>query len=236
MTHREFVEKAMSRFGVSLDKKRSVYLAHVHALESSLKEKLGQRGLEGSIKLVIAEPAPSGTSLLTRTHPLTACLAESLVEASLDQELMPDLGIGRVGAWPSTAVSVMTRVVLLRIRYKLKVHSRKEQLLLAEEAALVALQGDKVFAINDAAREILNTEATADLASIASDRLVDTAKQELPKLLAGPIATFVNERTEELVGDHARLRAAAGAASRVSVEAVLPPDVIGMFVIMPGGF
>ena len=66
--------------------------------------------------------------------------------------------------------------------------------------------------------------------------MVDTAKQELPKLLAGPIATFVNERTEELMGDHARLRAAAGAASRVSVEAVLPPDVIGMFVIMPGGF
>ena len=103
---------------------------------------------------------------------------------------MPDLGIGRVGAWPSTAVSVMTRVVLLRIRYKLTVHSRKERLLLAEEAALVALQGDKVFAINDAAREILNTEATADLASIASDRLVDTAKQELPELLAGPIATY----------------------------------------------
>jgi hypothetical protein len=33
--------------------------------------------------------------------------------------------------------------------------------------------------------------------------------------------------------DHARLRAAAGSASRVTVEAVTPPDVIGLFVLIP---
>jgi hypothetical protein len=53
-------------------------------------------------------------------------------------------------------------------------------------------------------------------------------------LLEGPIAEFVRARAQELVADHARLRAASGSASRVSVEAVLPPDVIGLFVLMPG--
>lgn len=231
---RLFVERAMSRFGVPLERKRSLYIAHVHALEESLKEKLEQRGLQKSVKLATAEPAPSGTSLLTRTHPLTEALAESLVEASLDQEALPNLGIGRVGAWPTAAVSAMTRMVLLRIRYKLTIHSRKERLLLAEEAALVALQGDRVVASGDAAREMLNTPATADLAPIARDRMVDAAKADLPGLLSGPMAMFVKERAAELVEDHARLRAAAGSASRVSVEAVLPPDVIGMFVLMPG--
>ena len=231
---RLFVERAMSRFGVPLEKKRSLYIAHVHALQESLREKLGQRGLVKSVKLATAEPAPSGTSLLTRTHPLTASLAESLVEASLDQEALPDLGIGRVGAWPTPAVSAMTRVVLLRIRYKLTIHARREKLLLAEEAALIALQGDRIVASSDAAREILNTPATADLAPIARDRMTNAAKSELPELLVGPLATFVNERAAELVEDHSRLRAAAGSASRVSVEAILPPDVIGMFVLMPG--
>ena len=229
----QFVERAMSRFGVPLEKKRSLYIAHVHALQESLKEKLGQRGLQKSVKLATAEPAPSGTSLLTRTHPLTSALAESLVEASLDQEALPDLGIGRVGAWPTPAVSALTRLVLLRIRYKLTIHSRKERLLLAEEAALVALQGNSIVATGDDARELLNTPATADLAQIARDRMVDNAKSELPMLTEGPLAGFVKERAEELVEDHARLRAAAGSASRVSVEAVLPPDVIGMFILMP---
>lgn len=231
---RLFIERAMSRFGVPLEKKRNIYVAHVHALQQNLKEKLEQRGLEQSVKLATAEPAPSGASLLTRTHPLTASLAESLVEASLEQDVLPDLGIGRVGAWPTTAVSAMTRVALMRVRYKLTIHARKERLLLAEEAALVALHGKSVVATGEDVRGMLNTPATADLAPIARDRMISAAKAELPGLLAGPLADFVHQRAAELVADHARLRAAAGSISRVSVEAVLPPDVIGLFVLMPG--
>ncbi len=232
---RQFVDRAMSKFGVPLEKKGGIHLAHVHALEPSLKEKLDQRGLRDSVRLAIAEPAPSGTSLLTRTHPLTTSLAESLLEASLEPESLPDLGIGRVGAWPTPAVSVLTRIALLRLRYKLTIHARKERLLLAEEAALVALQGDKIVASGNAVRDWLGTAATADLADIARKRLSDAAKADLPMMLADPLADFIRQRADELVEDHARLRAAAGAASRVSVEAVLPPDVIGLFVLIPDG-
>ncbi|MBC2859859.1 DEAD/DEAH box helicase [Stappia sp. 28M-7] len=230
----EFLERAMSRFGVPLEKKKSLQFAHVHALQDSLKEKLEQRGLKGSLTLATQEPAPSGASLLTRTHPLTSSLAESLLEASLDTEALPDLGIGRVGAWPSTAVTQMTRVALLRIRYKLTVHARRERLLLAEEAALVALDSNTVIASGSEARALLASPATADLAPVARDRMINTAKAALPDLLGGPIADFVQKRAAELVEDHARLRAAAGSASRVSVEPIIPPDVIGLFVLVPG--
>lgn len=230
---RVFVDRALRKFGVPLEKKGAVHLAHVHALQPSLKEKLDQRGLRDSVRLATAEPAPSRTSLLTRTHPLTSSLAESLLEASLEPESLPDLGIGRVGAWPTPAVSVMTRIALLRIRYKLTIHARKERLLLAEEAALVALQGQTIVASGNEVRDWLGTPATADLADIARRRLSDAAKAELPAMLEGPLADFIWQRAEELVEDHARLRAAAGSASRVSVEAVLPPDVIGLFVLIP---
>ena len=139
-----------------------------------------------------------------------------------------------MGAWPTVAVRQVTRVALLRIRFKLTVHARKERLLLAEEAALVAIQGGQVVAAGEAARELLNAPATADLAPAARDRFIVGAKEELPSLLKGPIADFVHSRAEELMADHARLRAASGTASRVTVEAVLPPDVIGLFALMPG--
>jgi len=170
---------------------------------------------------------------LTRTHPLTSTLAEALVEASLDPETLSGLGIGRVGAWPTTAVDQVTRIALLRIRYKLTVHSRKERLLLAEEATLVAIEGNQIVATGEAARDLLNTPATADLATPARDRFITKAREDLPSLLDGPLAIFVKSRIEELSQDHARLRAAAGSASRVTVEAVTPPDVIGLFVLMP---
>ncbi len=231
---RQFVERAMARFGVPLEARKTVLLAHVDALEAGLRGRLAEHALNGSVRLATAEPAPSGTALLTRTHPLTATLAEALVEASLDPEALAGLGIGRVGAWPTVAVRQVTRVALLRIRFKLTVHARKERLVLAEEAALVAIQGGQVVAAGEAARELLNAPATADLAPAARDRFIVGAKEELPSLLKGPIADFVNSRAEELMADHARLRAASGTASRVTVEAVLPPDVIGLFALMPG--
>jgi superfamily II DNA or RNA helicase len=231
---RQFVERAMARFGVPLEARKTVLLAHVDALEAGLRGRLAEHALSGSVRLATAEPAPSGTALLTRTHPLTATLAEALVEASLDPEALAGLGIGRVGAWPTAAARQVTRVALLRIRFKLTVHARKERLLLAEEAALVAIQGGQIVAAGEPARELLNAPATADLAPVARDRFIVRAKEELPSLLKGPIADFVHSRAEELMADHARLRAASGTASRVTVEAVLPPDVIGLFALMPG--
>jgi hypothetical protein len=219
---------------VPLEARKSVLLAHVDALEGGLRGRLAGHGLTGSLRLATAEPAPSGTALLTRTHPLTATLAEALVEASLDPEALAGLGIGRVGAWPTAAVQQMTRLAVVRIRFKLTVHARKERLLLAEEAALIAIQGGLIVAVGEAARELLNAPATADLAPVARDRFIAGAKDELPSLLEGPIADFVRSRAQELMADHARLRAASGSASRVTVEAVLPPDVIGLFALMPG--
>lgn len=231
---RLFVERVMARFGVPLDIRRTVLLAHVDALDPGLRERLKEHDLTGSVRLATAEPAPSGTALLTRTHPLTATLAEALVEASLDPESLSGLGIGRVGAWPTAAVQQLTRLALLRIRFKLTVHARKERLLLAEEAALIAIQGGRIVAVGETAREWLKTPATSDLAPVARDRFIAKAKEELPSLLEGAIADFVRSRAQELMQDHARLRAASGSASRVTVEPVLPPDVIGLFVLMPG--
>ena len=231
---RMFVERAMARFGVPLETRKTVLLAHLNALDAGLRERLAGSDLIGSVRLATAEPAPSGTALLTRTHPLTATLAEALVEASLDPESLSGLGIGRVGAWPSAAVQQLTRLALLRVRCKLTVHARRERLLLAEEAALVAIQGDRIVAAGEAARDLLNASATADLAPVARDRFIAKAKEDLPVLLAGPIANFVRSRAEELMADHARLRTASGSTSRVTVEAVQPPDVIGLFALMPG--
>lgn len=230
---RSFVERAMAGFGVPLEPRQSVLVAHVHALESGLRERLAERGMDSSIRLAPSEPAPWGTTLLTRTHPLTASLAEALVEASLDPETLSGLGIGRVGAWPSPAVEQVTRIMLLRLRFKLTVHSRRERLLLAEEAALIALRGDRIVAADDAARALLGAPAAADLALAARERFIASAREDLPALVTGPIAAFVRTRADELADDHARLRRAAGASPRVSVDGTQPPDVIGLFVLLP---
>ena len=55
----------------------------------------------------------------------------------------------------------------------------------------------------------------------------------MPAMLDGPIAAYARERAQALAEDHARVRAAAAGSARVTVEPVLPPDVIGLW--RPGG-
>ena len=99
----------MARFGVPLEPRKTLLVAHVHALEAGLKERLAQRNLSGSIRLAMVEPAPSGTALLTRTHPLTATLAEALVGKSV--------GLGTVLAFMMavTALSLPSLILLKRV-------------------------------------------------------------------------------------------------------------------------
>jgi hypothetical protein len=143
--------------------------------------------------------------------------------------------LGRAGAWPTPAVKTVTTVATLRLRYKLIVHGRHERMLLAEESATVAWDAsDKAKLITaDAARTLLDHPASADLAQIARQRLIANAIEQAPAMLEGPIAAYARERAQALADDHARVRAAAAGSARVTVEPVLPPDVIGLYVLAP---
>jgi superfamily II DNA or RNA helicase len=227
-----FVDTALRVFDAPLDRRPKNLLAPLYHLPQSLRERLDERGLKGSLRLVLEEPVPAGTDLLTRTHPLTECLAEGLLEGALDPLAMPDLKMGRVSAWITAAVPKKTLVALLRLRFKLTVHGRRERLLLAEEAALVALQGDQIVATGETVRAWIGQHAAGDLAPAARDRMIAQAHAALPGLLSGPLSTHARIRAEALLEDHGRLRAALG-VTRVTVDPALPPDVIGLFTLLP---
>ncbi|WP_370322258.1 helicase-related protein [Oricola sp.] len=231
---RDFIAAAMARFDAPAERRKGLVYAPLEGLPRVLQERLGDRNLKGTIRLAESEPAPSGTSLAGRAHPLVSTLSEALLEAALEPEALPGLEIGRVGAWPTSAVTVKTDLLLLRLRFKITVHARQERLLLAEEAAVVAIDPNGNIEHGSAVREMLATTASGDLTPAARDRMVERTRAQLPELLGGPVVEHVRARAQELAEDHARVRAAARGLARVTVEPVLPPDVIGLFVLLPG--
>jgi hypothetical protein len=88
---------------------------------------------------------------------------------------------------------------------------------------------------DEAARALLDQAATGDLAPAARQRVLGQAIERIGTALDGPIAAYARERAQALAEDHARVRAAAQGSPRVSVEPVLPPDVIGLYVLVPAG-
>jgi superfamily II DNA or RNA helicase len=233
---RRFVERAMSRLDAALEPaKDGTARAHLSALPPAVAERLAARGLENTIRLAFEEPPPAGAEMVGRSHPLPATLAESLLESALDPASSPVPSLGRIGAWPTTAVKTVTTLTLLRLRYKLTVHGRRERLLLAEEAGTLAFGGSgaEPVLVGEAARLLLEQPATGDLAPVARQRLVEQARQRIAAALEGPIAAYARERAEALAADHARVRTAAAGSARVTVEPVLPADTIGLFVLVP---
>jgi len=231
---RRFTERAMSRLNVPLEIVNGVARAHLPHLPPAVSERLLGRGLEGTIAIAFAEPVPPRAALVTRSHPLPATLAEALLEGALDSSGHDRLG--RVGAWPIAAAKVMTTVALLRLRFKLTIHGRREKLLLVEEANALAFgAGDAPIGSGEAARALLEEAASGNLAQPARDRLLARAYDRIAALQNGAIADHARIRAEALANDHARVRAAGINVARVTVEAVLPVDVVGLFVLVPAG-
>jgi hypothetical protein len=82
---------------------------------------------------------------------------------------------------------------------------------------------------------LLDHAASKDLASVARARLLAQAQERVAVAFASALATYAQARADELARDHARVRVALPGVPRVSVEPVLPVDVIGVYVLVPAG-
>jgi len=235
---RRFVERAMSRLDAPLDSvNSSLAKAHLGALPTTVKGRLAARGLEGTIRLSFDAPPAPGAEIVTRNHPLPATLAEALFEGSLDPSSAPISSLGRAGAWPTAAVKSVTTILLLRLRFKLTVHGRRERLLLVEEAGALAFEVSPIEAsiTGETALALLDHSATGDLAPVARHRILNQACDRATNAFGDAIAAHARNRAAELAQDHTRVRAAGASVARVSVEPVLPPDIIGLYVLLPQG-
>jgi hypothetical protein len=93
------------------------------------------------LRAVFKEPAPEGTELLTRTHPVVQSLGARVLESALDPTLA---GPGRrCGVVRTHDVTRRTTLLLLRMRFHIVVRDPHgaERALLAEDATLAGFSG-----------------------------------------------------------------------------------------------
>jgi hypothetical protein len=165
-----------------------------------------------------------------------ATLAETLLERSLAAEGTPGAGVlGRVGCWTTEGVPARTVVALMRLRHQLVAsRGRDRHTLLVEEAAAVAWRGAlaEPFAEGDDALALLRLPPKGDLPPHARDRMISQALTELPQHEPARVA-FAERRAAALLADHERVRVSSKATGSYAVQALLPPDVIALFVLLP---
>ncbi|AEI64559.1 helicase-related protein [Corallococcus macrosporus] len=235
-----FTERALARLGSSLERLPQGFRASLTPLPDEVRERMAVEGLTGAPRIDFGQPPAPRCQPVHRSHPLVSVLAETLLErtlASRQEETAattPSV-LGRVGCWTASGISHVTTVALLRLRHQLmSTKAGRPTTLLVEEATAVAWSGapDSVLLEAEDALPLLLHPPIIEPKDHVKDRAITQALAQLATR-HGELEAFATRRAEALLADHRRVREAADARGSYSVKALLPPDVIGLFVILP---
>jgi superfamily II DNA or RNA helicase len=237
-----FVVAACQRLNLGLAKQRQGYL--LKTIPPFLELSLGT----ASRTIAFSTPLAEGVEYVGRNHPLVEGLARYLLEEALNGGDKPMAA--RCGLVVAAGVEKRTTLLLLRLRHVL---TQKQQLsvtesceesssvqrteqLLAEECLVLGFVGspaDPLWLEDGAALELL--QAVEPVA----DRPIDYKRMEIDELLkrldelADDLNLRAQIRAKALEQSHCRVRQITQ-ESRVKVEPLLPMDILGVYILLPG--
>jgi superfamily II DNA or RNA helicase len=181
-------------------------------------------------------PAGEDEVCLSRTHPVTEAIASWVFETALDPVDAPDQApiARRCGVIRTKAVSQRITLLLVRFRYHLVSRSAAgDRPLMAEEVRVLAYRGNA-----SAPQWLPDSEIDPLLIAAPSDNTsTSLARQQLDSLISQvpTLTSHIHEqarlRAETLREAHSRVRETG--KSRVTVEPILPVDLLGCYILIP---
>jgi hypothetical protein len=186
------------------------------------------------IEVTYSMPIQEGEQYLTRTHPFVENLATYVMDTALDG--MDNSMAKRCGAIRTSAVDVRTTLLLIRLRYHLIItRYGKSTPLLAEEVRALAFTGstqEAQWLDPKAAEKLIKAKPDENIYPQQGSRFVQQVVDGF-EYLKPYLEGIANQRAEALLEAHRRVRDAAKAHGRYSVEPKLPVDVLGIYVYLP---
>ncbi len=202
---------------------------------SQIAASFPKKDLKNPLKISFAYPPAMGYTFVHRTNPVIESLANYVLEDALSQKNSIAM---RAGAYESDAVDEVTAIYLLRIRYQLRNTGKNtRKLMMAEESVAVAvnLNGTPKVIDGQAIDVLLEKKPTGNISDSVIRQNVQNAL-DFYKDHGDLFRQYAAERAENLSKDHVRVREASALRSgNVFVEPCLPADLIGCYVLVPGG-
>jgi hypothetical protein len=141
----------------------------------------------------------------------------------------------RCGVISTSAVSARTTLLVARFRYHLQIAGADAETILCEEIVPLACTGPSdapQWLSPDESERLLAARPERNLSATAIDQQVGLLLPALPKFQQS-LATVAAERAAAQLTVHERVREAAHTKGRVTIEPVLPVDILGAYVLLP---
>lgn len=227
-----FTREAFKRNGSVVSERNGLTVFDLSEAPAALRELLAG---SGKLKARFEMPVSDGEVYLSRTHPIVEGLASYVMDGALD--VHTDGCAKRCGGIRTAAVEKRTTLLLVRFRYHIITQKDGRDVpLLAEDCRLLAFEGSPESALwldDGCAEAVFNAKPDANLAPEAArdfvGKVVDNYELLLPHL-----NDVARQRADELLDAHRRIRISSHQKGvRHRVEPNLPPDVLGIYVLLP---
>lgn len=226
-----FVINALQYLGASTHKDGKGFVIQVTNLPPHLKNHFSGNQ---SVKVSFDSPTPKGFRYIGRNHLFVEQLCHFVLSLAFDGH--PEYNrVARVAQIQTDAVSTKTVLVMFRVRNVIKeVRSKRE--VISEEMYLWGYRGfgESVESIEYPEAKALLMEAKS-LTNISLERQQIDIKRELTQFhnYKSEFMELATERAENLVEAHGRFKELVGGRRYEKATPVLPPDVMGVYILMP---
>jgi superfamily II DNA or RNA helicase len=230
-TVENFVIHACRTLGATVNKEKKGYILDPFNLPEHLKRTLPDAP---QIPLSFVSPTPRGRIYIGRNHKLVEQLAQLMMSLAFE----PKKGvnhIARAAVIQTDAVKARTTIVQFRVRNVIKEVNRNRELI-AEELYLWGYSGkenEKEILDYQTCKGLLNEAKSAVNISHERQEQLFAEVKETYHSLKSEVQTLSEERAMHLVESHGRFKELVGGRRYEAVHPVLPPDVIGIYVLMP---
>ena len=228
---KNFVFNSVLLLGAQIKQYKDGYLLYTTNLPFVFKSMFNKKD---EIKISFFSPTPEGYEYIGRNHPFVEHLNQYLLNNALIRNEHQKL-IARTAAIVTDKVKLKTAIYQLRVRNIISEKAGSKQIV-AEEMILWGYKGNlnqKSFLTQEEARVLL--EEAFPLQDISKQRQIASIESEFNSLdiLNEIFKDVVRQRSEKLIEAHDRFRKLLGGRRYKVVDPVLPPDVLGIYVLLP---
>lgn len=189
---------------------------------------------ESLVKISFKSPTPKGYTYIGRNHLFIEQLCQFLLAIAFEEN--PEYGrLARVCEIQTNEVRTKTTLVMFRVRNVIKeVNAKRESV--AEEMYLWG------YTMVDGTMKTLEFKETKKLlmeaiplSNLSMERQQDTIENEMKRFheMKSQFIELATERADKLVEAHGRFKELIGGRRYEKTTPILPPDVMGVYVLSP---
>jgi superfamily II DNA or RNA helicase len=227
-----FVSQAITHLGGTVERDLDDHKAHLGNLPRHIRDLLGGKG--DTVRISFRSPTPHGYLYLGRNHRFVEQLCQVMLKLGFE-DLPPYRRVARTAVVVTDAVPIRTTLVQFRVRNVIKEVNSQQQVI-SEEMYLWGYAGSgpdsRVLPYAEAKDLLLGARAVANLSpEQQQDRLV--TELETFQRRKGEFDALAEARALHLVEAHGRFKSLVGGRRYEAVHPVLPPDVMGVYILVP---